>query len=148
MADPADDIKFENDKERIAFYETSVYMRDQLLRDADVMGMACGLELRVPFVDHILWESVSTICADMRLNRKQILIRAFPEIPDWIKNHSKQGFSFPFEDWTFFNPSVELMQKLEVEGMRLKAWYQRWALSQIEYLLSVEKRKSAFGSIH
>ena len=36
---------------KVAALETSLYMRNQLLRDADWAGMAHGLEVRVPLVD-------------------------------------------------------------------------------------------------
>jgi len=33
------------------------YLHDQLLRDADVFGMACSLEIRVPYLDHEVVEA-------------------------------------------------------------------------------------------
>ena len=33
------------------------YLHDQLLRDADVFGMACSLEIRVPYLDHEVVET-------------------------------------------------------------------------------------------
>ena len=42
----------------VARLETSLYLRSQLLRDIDVMSMAHGLEVRVPFVDHELLATV------------------------------------------------------------------------------------------
>ena len=38
--------------------ETRVYLGSQLLRDLDAMSMAHGLEVRVPFVDHLLLDAV------------------------------------------------------------------------------------------
>jgi len=133
LTDPASGLLFENNAERVAFYETTVYMRDQLLRDNDVMGMACGLEIRVPFVDHVLWQAVSDIPADTRLNSKKILLDAFPEIPEWIKNKPKQGFSFPFDKWDFYEPSAQYKDWVKADaGIACQNWYQSWALSQWE----------------
>ena len=42
----------------VARLETRVYLGSQLLRDLDVMSMAHGLEVRVPFVDHVLLDAV------------------------------------------------------------------------------------------
>ena len=39
--------------------EITRYMRNQLLRDSDVMSMACGIELRVPFLDSELFATMS-----------------------------------------------------------------------------------------
>src|SRR5260370_10561431 len=38
----------------VARLETRVYLGSQLLRDLDAMSMAHSLEVRVPFVDHLL----------------------------------------------------------------------------------------------
>ncbi len=40
--------------------ETLGYMKNQLLRDSDVMSMRWGLELRVPFVDRALIDRVDS----------------------------------------------------------------------------------------
>ena len=42
----------------VARLESRLYLGSQLLRDLDVMSMAHGLEVRVPFVDHALVECV------------------------------------------------------------------------------------------
>ncbi len=42
----------------VARLESRLYLGSQLLRDLDVMSMAHGLEVRVPFVDHELVERV------------------------------------------------------------------------------------------
>jgi asparagine synthase (glutamine-hydrolysing) len=39
---------------RVSYLESRCYMLNTLLRDADVMSMAHGLELRVPLIDHEL----------------------------------------------------------------------------------------------
>ena len=41
----------------VARLETRIYLGSQLLRDLDVMSMAHGLEVRVPFVDHVLLDA-------------------------------------------------------------------------------------------
>src|SRR5262249_58754564 len=42
----------------VARLESRLYLQSQLLRDIDVMAMAHGLEVRVPFVDHVLLPTV------------------------------------------------------------------------------------------
>src|SRR5947208_16771462 len=42
----------------VARLATRVYLGSQLLRDLDVMSMAHALEVRVPFVDHVLLDAV------------------------------------------------------------------------------------------
>src|SRR5256714_2326032 len=87
-------------EDEVSYLELARYMRNQLLRDSDVMSMAWSLELRVPFVDHHLIEAVERIPAGLRLRTgKQIVLDAIPEIPDWVRNRPKKGFVFPFRDW-------------------------------------------------
>ena len=45
---------------RVTHLELRNYMRNTLLRDADCMSMAHGLEVRVPFLDHKVVESNSS----------------------------------------------------------------------------------------
>ena len=67
-------------------------MRNQLLRDSDVMSMAWGLELRVPFVDSKMIETVARIPAQLRLVAgKQIVLDAVPEIPQWVREQAEAG---------------------------------------------------------
>src|SRR5437762_13510219 len=80
-------------EDEVSYLEVARYMRNQLLRDSDVMSMAWSLELRVPFVDRKLIEIIGRIPAAMRLAKgKQILLKAVPEIPEWVARRSKHGF--------------------------------------------------------
>jgi len=82
--------------------ETRVYLGSQLLRDLDVMSMAHGLEVRVPFVDHVLvdavWPDLGAHPALMRNKRllHETLHRALP--PEAV-DRPKQGFTLPFKQW-------------------------------------------------
>jgi asparagine synthase (glutamine-hydrolysing) len=65
--------------DEVSFLELSRYMRNQLLRDSDVMSMAWGLELRVPFVDKTLLETIASIPSLIRLlPQKQLLTQSVP----------------------------------------------------------------------
>lgn len=85
----------------ISMMESCVYMRNQLLRDSDVFSMAHSLELRVPFVDHLLYSAVLPYL-DGGFDKnfpKKILVDAVGDLPDEIVHRPKQGFTFPFADW-------------------------------------------------
>lgn len=88
---------------RASWLETNLYMQNQLLRDADVMSMAHGLELRVPFLDKELMEAVLKIKSAIKFSgqySKQLLIDAFREqLPESIWKRPKMGFAFPFKEW-------------------------------------------------
>jgi asparagine synthase (glutamine-hydrolysing) len=121
-------------EDEVSFLELNCYMRNQLLRDSDVMSMAWGLELRVPLVDQALLETVSSIPSTMRLaSGKQLLIQSIPELPSWLINRPKRGFVFPFQqwiekDWSDYFPENELGKDIS-----LKLWYRRWSLAILDY---------------
>ena len=86
----------------VARLETRVYLGSQLLRDLDVMSMAHGLEVRVPFVDHVLLDAVwPDLGAHPPLMRNKRLLHetlARP-LPRDAVNRPKQGFTLPFAQW-------------------------------------------------
>ena len=88
---------------RTSYLELHHYMADTLLRDSDVMSMAHGLELRVPFVDHKLAEFLFRIPGASKLRRglpKWLLIEALQGLlPQQVVRRPKRGFTFPFELW-------------------------------------------------
>ncbi len=89
--------------EKVSYFETNLYMLNQLLKDTDYMSMWHSLEVRVPFLDKELMQLVYNIVPEVRYNHHQIkhlLIKAFKnELPEAIWNRTKQGFVFPFETW-------------------------------------------------
>lgn len=90
-------------QEQVSFWERECYMQNQLLKDTDYMSMWQSIEVRVPFLDKELLELVYSIHPSIRYNKQQkkhLLIKAFSDIlPEEIWNRSKQGFTFPFENW-------------------------------------------------
>jgi asparagine synthase (glutamine-hydrolysing) len=86
----------------VARLETRVYLGSQLLRDLDVMSMAHGLEVRVPFVDHLLldaiWPDLGAHPALMR--GKRLLHETLSRrLPPAAVDRPKQGFTLPFATW-------------------------------------------------
>lgn len=125
-------------EDEVSFLELSGYMRNQLLRDSDIMSMNWGLELRVPFVDKTLLETVAPIPSNIRLAQgKKLLTQAITEIPDWVINRPKKGFSFPFESWMnseFGDYFHNVHQKLNIPpNIPLKPWYRRWSLAILNH---------------
>ena len=55
-------------EDTISRLELTRYMRNQLLRDSDVMSMAQSIELRVPFLDHRLVEDVLSLPQAVKRN--------------------------------------------------------------------------------
>jgi asparagine synthase (glutamine-hydrolysing) len=88
---------------RVSYLESRCYMLNTLLRDADVMSMAHGLELRVPFVDHVLSERAMAVPGKWKLDRglpKPLLVRPLQRfLPEQIIYRRKCGFTLPWERW-------------------------------------------------
>ncbi len=88
---------------QISLLEITSYMRNQLLRDTDVFSMAHSLEVRVPFVDHILVELLAKISVKYKAKKdtpKMLLIKALnKKLPEEIIFRPKMGFTFPFDLW-------------------------------------------------
>ncbi len=120
-------------EDEVSYLEVTRYMRNQLLRDSDVMSMAWSLELRVPFVDSKFIEAIERIPAALRLAKgKRLLLDAVPEIPQWVRERPKQGFTFPFRDWITKEWS-DVFQRIELTSpVRLKSWYRTWCLFALE----------------
>ena len=86
----------------VARLETRVYLGSQLLRDLDVMSMAHGLEVRVPFVDHVLLDTVwPDLGAHPSLMRNKRLLHETLKrpLPSKAVDRPKQGFTLPFAQW-------------------------------------------------
>ena len=121
--------KHQHTQNNISDIELSTYLRNQLLRDSDNMSMYWGLELRVPFIDSVLFDSISSIPAEIRLKQgKKLLIDSVPEIPEWISNRPKQGFRFPFDEWFSNNWEHSPINFDTPSWIKLKPWYRRWSL--------------------
>jgi asparagine synthase (glutamine-hydrolysing) len=78
-------------------------MLNTLLRDADFMSMAHGLEVRVPLIDHRLVQRMLALPGSWKLDAgtsKPLLVRALAgQLPDKVVHRRKRGFTLPFEHW-------------------------------------------------
>ena len=88
------------DFDRVATLETSLYMRNQLLRDADWAGMAQSVEIRVPYVDPFFLAALPPGDVLAALGAKDAVAEApTTPLPDSIRYRRKTGFSTPVGRW-------------------------------------------------
>jgi asparagine synthase (glutamine-hydrolysing) len=136
---------------KISIAEMSTYMQNVLLRDADQMSMAHGLELRVPFLDHDLVELAFGIADNYKnpVSPKKLLVESFTDLlPEEIYSRPKMGFVLPYEIWMknelksfceerlnwlkdsgHFNASeLETIWKQFLSGNKLITWSRIWTL--------------------
>jgi asparagine synthase (glutamine-hydrolysing) len=143
-----------NDFQKVATLELEFYMRNQLLRDADVFSMAHSVELRVPFLDVQLMETALAILPSFHFEHdrgKRITWRILRDLAgEHIPQRRKMGFTFPWQQWLrhslretithtlrdqqLYEPlsldpgyGIRLLEGLE-RGDRAQSWSEVWSL--------------------
>ncbi len=97
-ADEADPVRV------VSQLEFRCYQGNMLLRDADVNGMAFGLEIRVPFLAQRVLDLAHALPGSVRLPPgvpgKYLLRKAFSDLlRPTILNQPKRGFTLPISRW-------------------------------------------------
>jgi asparagine synthase (glutamine-hydrolysing) len=89
--------------DRMQFIDIHTWMRGDILLKADKMTMAHSLELRVPFLDKVVFETASKIPTNLKTangTTKYILRKAAEGIvPEHVLNRKKLGFPVPIRHW-------------------------------------------------
>ena len=121
------------------------YMRNQLLRDGDTMSMAWGLELRVPFLDGPLVDTLSAIPA-----RRPAAAREEAAAPGGAgdsrsgsSTQPKRGFMFPFQRW-LDDEWREMFAEIERDcPVPTETWYRKWCCVRVHALDWSKLKRSA-----
>lgn len=99
-------LRFISDDESIGNIlttDTSLVLPNDMLTKVDLMSMAHGLEVRVPFLDYRLVNFIFSLPDDYKINRsirKRILQDTFRnELPSELYNRPKKGFEVPLLKW-------------------------------------------------
>ena len=105
---------------RLQLADLQTFLVDDVLLKVDHASMACGVEVRVPFLDHELVElafSIDSRVLFARGERKALLKRAAASwLPPEIHTSRKKGFSIPLDPW-FRHSLGEPAQALLPEGV-------------------------------
>jgi len=97
---------------RVAALEASLYLRNQLLRDADWAGMAHSLEIRTPLVDYDLLRDLAPHLPGLRGRGKQLLAASPSQpLPEDLVQRPKTGFTTPIAHWLERLPASGLSQR-------------------------------------
>ncbi len=134
-------------KDEASWLEINFYMQNQLLRDADVMSMIHGLEIRLPYLDADFIDLVAAIEPHIKYSgplKKQLLIDAFRTVlPEPVWNRSKMGFSFPFKEWLSHDDYIKTrLNTADKKGLNYFSKFEQGHLhwSQLMTLMLLEKR--------
>jgi asparagine synthase (glutamine-hydrolysing) len=90
-----------SDAGRVCALESTNYLRNQLLRDADWAGMAHGVEIRVPFADRELLRTLAPVIPAMRAGagKRALAMAPSTRLPDAVVGRAKTGFGVPTGAW-------------------------------------------------
>ncbi len=97
------DIPDDYDINHILYADMQLVLPNDMLAKVDLMSMANGLEVRVPFLDHEVVEFAFQLPESSKITgdiRKRILQDAFrDDLPQELYNRPKHGFEVPLLKW-------------------------------------------------
>ncbi len=120
----------------LLYWDSKVYLADDLLAKVDRMSMAHSLEVRVPLLDHKVVELAGSIPFSLKLKdrtTKYILKRAVRNLlPPSLLKQRKQGFGIPLRRWfreELFDFSKKLLLEQSSRSRRFfRPSYVRWLI--------------------
>src|SRR5262249_26832855 len=113
---------------KVAVLESSLYMRNQLLRDTDWASMAHSLEVRVPLVYVELLSHVALVTTTNRSPSKQRLgNRPSLPHPSRVVERPKSGFGTPIQAWLQRDSRIQQWRRVPTLLGDRCAWARRWA---------------------
>jgi asparagine synthase (glutamine-hydrolysing) len=98
--------------------ESALYLKNQLLRDADWAGMAHGVEIRVPLADAHLRAAFERLGFEpaRSLGKAALVGSVAPELPRALFRRPKSGFQLPVEQWLSAGASGSRRSALSLGG--------------------------------
>jgi asparagine synthase (glutamine-hydrolysing) len=114
---------------KVASLEASLYMRNQLLRDADWASMAHSLEIRVPLVDAHLLRAVAPVVTALPIGAGKRNLAASPRLPlpADVVDRPKTGFGTPVKDWLQRDDRLQRWRHVPSLAKPRCPWARRWA---------------------
>jgi len=117
-----------SDFAKVATLESSLYMRNQLLRDTDWASMAHSLEVRIPLVDPQLLRTVARATATVRRMGKRLLATSPSRpLPQQIIERAKTGFGTPVQYWLQRDERLQAWRQVPQLAHPRCPWARRWA---------------------
>lgn len=117
------DIPLENSLlNRILYWEMSTFLVDHNLNYTDKMGMAAGVEVRVPYLDLELVEFSKTLPPKLKMkgNETKYILKKVAEryLPQEIVYRSKTGFGAPVRKWVVNDLENMISENLSSEKIK------------------------------
>ena len=108
---------------KVATLESTLYMRNQLLRDADWAGMAHSVEIRVPLVDVRLLRTLAPYLAvsPAVLGKTWLGNSPVPPLSTKLIERDKTGFTTPMRSW------MKTASDKDLPNSARQHWSRTWA---------------------
>jgi asparagine synthase (glutamine-hydrolysing) len=120
--------------QRLQERDLSIYLPNHNLLYTDKMGMAVGLEARVPLLDMELVNRVLRYPYDWQLARgkTKVLFReaARGVVPDEIIDRPKAGFGAPYRKWLRYDLNEMWHELTSESAVRKRGWFDYKALQE------------------
>ena len=127
----AEDARPFGDAGAFQLHEMNRYLHDQLLRDADVFGMAWSLEIRVPYLDHevVEWAITAPDSRHIRpgVNKPVLVDTIHDDLVLAAARRPKTGFVFPLEQWMRRNSDELRERAMQADYLDRKEIGKLWA---------------------
>src|SRR5262249_24108283 len=117
----------------IAALESSLYMRNQLLRDTDWASMAHSLEVRVPLVDARLLRRVASVTTKSGSPLSKRMLGSSPRLPlpSNVIERPKTGFATPIQAWRQRDTRIQHWRQVPAFAVDNCPWARRWAFEMV-----------------
>lgn len=126
-----------SDLNRMLFWEMNTFLPDHNLNYTDKMGMANGIEIRVPFLDKELVEFSTKIPPKFKLKGSQTkyLLKKVAEryLPNEIIYRPKTGFGAPVRKWITEEMDLILEEYLSEDNVRKRGIFNYDKLQTLLY---------------
>ncbi len=89
---------------QVLYLDTKTYLPGDILTKVDRMSMLASLEVRVPLLDHVFLEWITSLPANwkMRGTKQKYIFKKLGErigVPKEVLHRRKQGFALPLDRW-------------------------------------------------
>lgn len=136
---------------RMSYVDLKTWLADDLLVKADRMTMGNSLELRVPFLDHVLVEFASRLPAEFKVNGSttKYLIKKWAErlLPKDIIYRTKAGFPVPTKTWFRGDLSGFAQETLLASGGPVRQYFEAAEIKQLLVMHQKENRSEQIYSL-
>ena len=124
----------------VGILESTLYLRNQLLRDSDWASMRHSLELRTPLVDATLLETLGPYVSGFADGAGKAMLAQSPKkpLPDLVVDRPKTGFSVPMAKWLSDATDQRAWADLPLLSAPGTPWARRWARTIIEGMTACE----------